>query len=186
MLALINAFEVNYPDAVDAGAVAMVHLGASMMTVLIVKHGLTTFQRDIALGGNQYTAEIQRVLGLSHEEAEAIKLGVQAEPPTQAKALAALQRVTQEVVTEIQRSFEFYLASVGDDPVERVYLSGGSSRMKGLSQVLESRLQLSVELLDPYRRIDVPEKLFSAEYVHDMGPIAAVAAGLALRQKGDR
>jgi type IV pilus assembly protein PilM len=186
MLALINAFEVNYPEAVDSGAVAMVHLGASMMTVLIVKNGLTTFQRDIALGGNQYTAEIQRVLGLSHEEAEAVKLGVPTEAPPPANALAALQRVTQEVVTEIQRSFEFYLASAGDDPVERVYLSGGSSRMKGLSQVLESRLQLSVELLDPFRRIDVPEKLFAAEYVHDMGPIAAVAAGLALRQKGDR
>ena len=94
--------------------------------------------------------------------------------------------MTEEVVAEIQRSFEFYLASAGDEPIERLYLSGGSSRIKGLSQVLASRLKLSVEPLNPFRRIDIPEKLFAADYVHDMGPMVAVAAGLALRQKGDR
>ena len=46
-----------------------------MMTVLIVKDGLSTFQRDIALGGNQYTAALQQALGLSREDAEAVKFG---------------------------------------------------------------------------------------------------------------
>jgi type IV pilus assembly protein PilM len=100
--------------------------------------------------------------------------------------LTVLRRVTEEVMAEIQRSFEFYLASAGDEPIERLYLSGGSSRIKGLSQVLASRLKLPVELLNPFRRIDIPEKFFAVDYVHDMGPMAAVAAGLALRQKGDR
>jgi type IV pilus assembly protein PilM len=90
------------------------------------------------------------------------------------------------VVAEIQRSFEFYLASAGDEPIERLYLSGGGSRMKGLCQVLASHLKLAVEPLDPFRRTDIPEQLFAVDYVHDMGPMVAVAAGLALRQKGDR
>ena len=185
-LALNNAFELNYPDEMDGHVIALVHLGASMMTVLIVKDGLSTFQRDIALGGNQYTAELQKALGLSREDAEAVKLGVRPESRAQVDVLTALRRVTEEVVAEVRRSFEFYLASAGDEPIERLYLSGGSSRMKGLSQVLASRLHLSVELLNPFRRIDIPEKFFAVDYVHDMGPIAAVAAGLALRQKGDR
>jgi type IV pilus assembly protein PilM len=186
MLALINAFELNYPDEIDGHVISLVHLGASMMTVLIVKDGLSTFQRDIALGGNQYTAALQKGLGLSREDAEAVKLGGRPWEGARADVPAVLRAVTEEVVAEIQRSFEFYLASSGDDPIERLYLSGGSSRIKGLSQVLASRLNLPVESLNPFRRIDIPEKLFAVDYVHEMGPMAAVAAGLALRQKGDR
>jgi type IV pilus assembly protein PilM len=186
MLALINAFELNYPDEMNGHVISLVHLGASMMTVLIVKNGLSTFQRDIALGGNQYTAALQQALGLSREDAEAVKLGGLPWNQAQADVLTILRSVTEEVVAEIQRSFEFYLASAGDEPIERLYLSGGSSQIKGLSQVLASCLNLSVEPLNPFRRIDIPEKFFAVDYVHDMGPMAAVAAGLALRQKGDR
>ena len=186
MLALINAFELNYPDEMNGHVISLVHLGASMMTVLIVKDGLSIFQRDIALGGNQYTAALQQALGLSREDAEAVKLGGQSWNQAPADVLTVLRRVTEEVVAEIQRSFEFYLASAGDEPIERLYLSGGSSRIKGLSQVLASCLKLSVEPLNPFRRIDIPEKFFAVDYVHNMGPMAAVAAGLALRQKGDR
>ena len=186
MLALINAFELNYPDEMDGHVISLVHLGASMMTVLIVKAGFSTFQRDIALGGNQYTAALQKALGLSREDAEAVKLGGRPWSQAQADVFTVFRRVTEEVVAEIQRSFEFYLASAGDEPIERLYLSGGSSRIMGLSQVLASHLKLAVEPLNPFRRIDIPEKLFAVDYVHDLGPMAAVAAGLALRQKGDR
>src|SRR5215475_10202838 len=93
MLALINAFEVNYPDEMGGHVVSLVHLGASMMTVLIVKDGLSIFQRDITLGGNQYTAALQEVLDVSRDDAEALKLG--GRPWTQAHAdvLAVLRRV---------------------------------------------------------------------------------------------
>jgi type IV pilus assembly protein PilM len=186
MLALINAFELNYPDEMAGHVISLVHLGASMMTVLIMANGLSIFQRDIAMGGNQYTAALQKALDLSREDAEAVKLGGMSRNQRQEDVLTVLRQVTEEVVAEIQRSFEFYMASAGDEPIERLYLSGGSSRMKGLSHVLASRLKLAVEPLDPFRRIDIPDKLFAVDYVHDMGPMAAVAAGLALRRKGDR
>jgi type IV pilus assembly protein PilM len=186
MLALVNGFELNYPEDIRDHVISLIHLGASMMTVLILKHGLSTFQRDISLGGNQYTAALQTALALSHEDAEAIKLGGHPWNQAQSDVLAVLRRVTDEVVTEIQRSFDFYLASAGDQPIDRVYLSGGCARLKGLSQVLASRLNLSVEPLNPFRRIDIPEKRFDVDYVYDIGPMAAIAVGLAMRQKGDR
>jgi len=186
MLALINCFELNYPEEMHARVVSLVHIGASLMTVLILKDGLSTFQRDIPLGGNQYTEALQKALGLSREEAEAVKLGVKSGQDTQTEPLTVLRRVTEDVVAEIQRSFEFYLASAGDEPIEQVYLSGGCARMKGLATILGSRLRLAVELLDPFRQIDVPEKLFDAEYVREMAPMATVAVGLAMREKGDR
>jgi type IV pilus assembly protein PilM len=185
MLALINGFELNYPEEIDRHVISLVHLGASMMTVLILKEGFSTFQREITLGGNQYTAALQKALALSREDAEAMKLGGRPWRPAQTDVLTVLRHVTEEVVTEIQRSFEFYLASAGDEAIEKVYLSGGCTLLKGLSQVLASRLKLPVEPLDPFRRIDIPEKLFDGDFIRDMGPMAAVAVGLAMRQKGD-
>jgi type IV pilus assembly protein PilM len=186
MLALMNAFELNYPEAIHGQAVALIHLGASMMTVLIVKDGLSIFQRDIPFGGNQYTAALQDVLAVSREEAEALKLGGRPRNQSQGKVLAALRAVTEEIVIEIRRSFEFYRGSTGDEPIETVYLSGGCAGMKGLCQILTSHLKLPVERFNPFRRIDIPEKLFNADYVSDMGPMAAVAVGLAIRQQDDR
>ena len=50
MLALINAFELNYPDEMHGHVISLVHLGASMMTVLIVKDGLSTFSTRHCVG----------------------------------------------------------------------------------------------------------------------------------------
>lgn len=186
MLALTNAFELNYPDDVQGHVIALVHLGASMMTVLILKDGMGAFQRDITLGGNQYTAALQKALGLGREDAEAIKLGGQPWQQAQTDVLSVLRKVTEDVIAEIQRSLQFYLASAGDEPIERLYLSGGSSRLKGLREVLASRLKLPVELFNPFRRIAIPEKLFDVDYVYEIGPVAAVAVGLALRPRGKR
>jgi type IV pilus assembly protein PilM len=185
-LALINGFEVNYPEEIHGPAISLVHLGASLMTVLILKDGLSTFQRDIAVGGNQYTAAVQQALGISREDAEAVKLGGHPDQQARADVLTVLRKVTEEIVIEIQRSFEFYSASAGDEPIEKVYLSGGSGRIRGLSQVLASRLKLPVAPLNPFRQIAVPDKSFDLDYVSDIGPMAAVAVGLAMRQKGDR
>ena len=56
--------------------------------------------------------------------------------------LTVLRRVTEEVVAEIQRSFEFYLASAGDEPIERLYLSGGvaASRVEPSARVAPQTL----------------------------------------------
>ena len=86
---------------------------------------------------------------------------------------------------EIRRSLEFYRASTGDEPIETVYLSGGCAGMKGLCEILTTRLKLPVERFNPFRRIDIPERLFNVDYVSEMGPMAAVAVGLAIRQKDE-
>jgi type IV pilus assembly protein PilM len=186
MLALINGFELNYPEATHGHVISLIHLGASMMTVLILQDGSSTFQRDIPLGGNQYTAALQQALHVSYEEAEGLKLGGRPWQQSQTGVFAALRTVTEEMVVEIQRSFEFYLASAGDAPIEQVYLSGGCASLAGMSQLLTSRLKLPVELLNPFRNVTVPKTMFDADYVLAMGPMAAVAVGLAIRQRGDR
>ena len=73
--ALQNCYEINYqPDA--SQAVALLNIGASTMNVNIVQGVNSVFTRDITVGGSQFTDILQRNLGLSFQQAEAVKRGV--------------------------------------------------------------------------------------------------------------
>jgi len=74
VFALQNAYEINY--GTDPGRViALLNVGASIMNINIIKGGTSIFNRDIAVGGNQYTDAIQKDLNLSFEQAESLKKG---------------------------------------------------------------------------------------------------------------
>src|SRR5678816_2825328 len=72
--AIENMHAINYPMSQDE-TTALVNVGASVMNINIVSKGTSLFTRDIPIGGNRYTESIQRELGLSYEDAEALKKG---------------------------------------------------------------------------------------------------------------
>ncbi len=86
---------------------------------------------------------------------------------------------------EFQRSFDFYLATTAEGKIDRVYLSGGSAKVPALREAIATRARLPVEILDPFKNIEVDESTFDMDYVRDQSPMAAVALGLALRHEGD-
>jgi hypothetical protein len=51
----------------------------------------------------------------------------------------------------------------------------------GLAQELSERLELPVEVLDPFRNIKVDSKKFDPDYLGEIVPEMAVAVGLAVR-----
>src|SRR5665811_613995 len=71
--AVQNAFEANH-DYRPEDVIALVNIGASVMNINVIKDGITLFTRDVQMGGNLYTEEIQKQLGLSSKEAEVEKL----------------------------------------------------------------------------------------------------------------
>jgi len=50
-----------------------------------------------------------------------------------------------------------------------------------LAQELSTRLELPVEVLDPFRNINVDTKKFDPDYLSEIVPEMAVAVGLAVR-----
>ena len=69
-----NAFETNY-DLPSSDTIVLVNIGASVININVLADGTTAFTRDISMGGNQFTEEIQKQLSVSYDEAEALKLG---------------------------------------------------------------------------------------------------------------
>jgi type IV pilus assembly protein PilM len=84
---------------------------------------------------------------------------------------------------EIQKTFDFYRATTEDNEtvVQKILISGGGSKLAGLAQELSQRLELPVEVLDPFRNINVDTKKFDPDYLSEIVPEMAVAVGLAVR-----
>ncbi len=92
--------------------------------------------------------------------------------------------VSERLITEIKKTFDFYHAQSMRERFDAVFLAGGGAHVTDLTQRLEQRLGTPVELLDPLRRVSIPTKSFDPEYVRSIAPQAAVAVGLAMRGQG--
>src|SRR5213592_3235338 len=69
--AMQNCYELNYqPKAGEV--VALLNIGASTMNINILNGTRSVFARDASVGGSQYTSLLQKELGLTFEQAEAV------------------------------------------------------------------------------------------------------------------
>ncbi len=183
--ALENIFEVTSPEYLDK-TIVLIDIGAGIMNINVLKNGVSTFTRDITTGGSNFTEEIQKELGVSYEEAEVFKLGGHSDTATPEEILEILRLTAENLVIEIQRSLDFFSATSAEEEIHRIFLSGGSCRVPGLAMAVEERVGIPVEILNPFRGVHYSEKLFDPDYLEAMGPVAAVAAGLALRRAEER
>ncbi|PLX85737.1 MAG: pilus assembly protein PilM [Desulfuromonas sp.] len=183
--ALENAFETNY-GVQETGVVALINMGASAMNVSVLRGGVAVFTRDIQVGGNMLNEEIQKRLGLSHEDAETVKLGGEVEDADPVMVSDVLSDATENLAQEVQRSLDFFAATSSDEQFQKLYIAGGVSMTPQVLDVLEKRLGFPVELLDPFRQVEVNEKEFDPEYIRAVGPLFPVAVGLAMRKVGDK
>jgi len=185
VFALQNCYEVNY--GIDPGRiVALLNVGASVTNINIIKGGTSIFNRDIAVGGNQYTDAIQKDLNLSFEQAEALKKGGHTEGTAPENIHAILNTVSESISLEVQKTFDFFKATSSEDRVDRMFLSGGSAKIQGLRDLLGERFEAAVEIMNPFNSITYNPKEFDPERINEIGSSAAIAVGLAVRKLGDR
>jgi type IV pilus assembly protein PilM len=185
VFALQNCYEINY--GVDQGrVVALLNVGASIMNINIVKGANSIFNRDIAVGGNQYTDAIQKDLNLSFDQAEAMKKGAQVDGASADSMHPIVQAVSENIALEVQKTFDFFKATSSEDRIDRIFLSGGTSKIPGLRELIADRFDAGVELMNPFNNITYNPRDFDPDFINDIGPSAAIAVGLAVRKVGDR
>jgi type IV pilus assembly protein PilM len=182
--ALQNAYEANY--GLDrAKVVVLLNAGASAININILQGEQSVFTRDISMGGNTYTEAVQKELDLPFESAEQLKKGVAVDGATVEDAQPVLHAITENVLLEIQKTFDFFKATASSDRIDRIILSGGASRVHGFRDMLCDRFGVPVEDFDPFRTVTWDSKKLSGDPT-ELASTAAVAVGLALRKVGDR
>jgi type IV pilus assembly protein PilM len=183
--ALQNAYEANY--CFEAGGiVALLNAGASATNINILHGAQSVFTRDVSMGGNAFTEAVQRELGLPYELAEQLKKGQDVDGATYEDARPVLKAMTDNVLLEVEKTFDFFKATASNDRIDRIVLSGGASRIDGFAAALGTRFGTEVTPFDPFRQVSIDPAKLGGVSVEEMAPVAAVAVGLALRKVGDR
>jgi type IV pilus assembly protein PilM len=182
--ALQNAYEVNY-GIEPAGIVVLLNAGASATNINIMSGDRSVFTRDISIGGNAYTEALQKELSLPYEQADHLKRGVPIDGVNFEEARPVLRAVSENVMLEIQKTFDFFKATAASERIDRIMVSGGASRAEGFTEMLTERFEAPVEAFDPFKRVQFDAKRFNADAA-DVAPTVAVAVGLGLRRVGDR
>lgn len=182
--AIENAFDASLGGGEEI--VALINLGASAMNVNIMRDGVSAFTRDIQVGGNMFNEEIQKRLGLSSDDAEKAKLGVDLDDVDPDAIREIVGDAVDNLTQEVQRSLDFFSATSADEKVQRLYITGGVAKTQQVRDALEQRLGIPVEVFNPFDRIAYNENDFDPEYIQAVGPLLSVATGLAMRRMGDK
>jgi len=182
--ALENMMEINYP-VVSGEMIAVVNIGASITSLTVIVDGVTAFTRSIPMGGNQFTEEIQRVLGISFIEAEDLKTG-DSTSEKQAEMARAIDLVSANLIMDIKRSLDFFLAGGHNLNVNKIYMSGGGSNMAGLKELLQEKTSIPVEPIDPFKNVELTVNDMSDDDLKTISLFFGVGVGLGTRRSGDR
>lgn len=190
--ALARSAQMVLNDVISHQTVALINLGASTSSINIFKEGILRHNRTITTAGNSFTKAIGQSLNLSFEEAEKIKKekGVirvekDATPvaPTTMRIFNVIIPVLTDLVTEIQRSFDFYRARYRGESVDLILLSGGSAKFKNIDAYISNELGVPCEIANPFKNIDISDVAgYTQEELREIAPTVVVVIGLALRQ----
>ncbi len=178
-----------------AETVALIDLGAEKTGVYLFKDKILQFVREVTPAGADITRAIMEGIGsegetnVIFERAEEIKqeMGIPSEAYQEKGRDKSLSKISflvrpvfERLSAEIGRSFDYYRAQFGEERIDKLLLIGGGANLKNMVSYLASELRLPVEHFNPLAEILYDPRRVDTELLNQMGPLFAVAAGVAL------
>lgn len=155
---------------------AFIDIGARATDINIIDRDILYFTRSIQIGGNDITKVLADARSIDFKSAESIKV----KPSDKASEISEnISPVLHNIIDEIRPSFSYY-ENLSGKSIERVYLTGGSSRIINFHNMLKEDLEMEIEQWDPLERIELHPSIDKrlADSIKDQ---LGVAVGLALR-----
>src|SRR5579859_160511 len=186
--ALFAAYQNSYGS--EPGTVMLLDLGSDNMDIAFVRGGRLIFARNVSSGARVFDVQISGATGCSPEEAEGKKVASAnlgpAEVGDDEEADGSIRGPVRSAAGQlsgfITSSINHAKGQLNDRElaIDKIYLSGGGARLRGLPEYLAGALKIPVEILDPFRKIDTSlvEKL-GATGIRELPTDLAIAIGLA-------
>jgi type IV pilus assembly protein PilM len=179
--AMQTAFELIRQQLPNEGVdqnVAVVDIGAAIMNITVLRNDQAVYTREQAFGGNQLTQDIARHYGLSQEEAENAKRSGGLPDSFEAEVLRPFM---ENAALEIQRAMQFFFTSTQYNSVEHVLLTGGTSTLPGLEDIVSTRVRINTMVANPFANMSISPRIQLKRLISD-APALMIACGLAMRR----
>ncbi len=157
--------------------VAVVDIGATMTTLIVLKNQRTIYTREQVFGGKQLTDEVMRRYGLSYEEAGMAKR--QGGLP-ESYEIEVLEPFKEAMVQQISRLLQFFFAGTEFSKVDQVVLAGGCASIAGVAEMVEEQLGVPTIIANPLAGMSLSNRVQAQSLAQD-APSLLIACGLALR-----
>jgi type IV pilus assembly protein PilM len=166
------------------GTTALVDIGATTTNVVIVTNGVPQFVRIIPAGGDDITKALIQRLDMTRELAEQVKrsLGIitAGAAPEHRPAIEIIYESTGQLLNSLRNTLNYFVNSHPADPIVRIVLTGGASRLPGFASALYELTRVAVTANDSFSNVRVAK---SAESAVGNSDRYSVALGLALGSK---
>lgn len=165
------------PEDAEDKIVAFIDVGASTTLFSVVEKGKTIYTRDQVFGGEQYTKTIVSYYNKSFDEAEQAKITGDLPPNYTFEVLAPFQTT---FLQQVRRAVQMFLTTSGNDQLDYIVLSGGTSLIQGIDRLLIDELGIHSIIIDPFADMELSPDM-DRELLDKHRAQLAVASGLALR-----
>lgn len=177
MIDALDLLSDQMPSSDTPQTVAMIDIGASIISLNVIKEGRSLYARDQTFGGRQLTEEIQRIYGYSFEEAGRAKRSADVPEGYNTEALDPFKHA---IVQQIARALQVFYSSAASEDIDCIVFAGGCASIDGMADLIEEDQRCPVLIANPFLHMKLAKKV-NEKGLHADGPALMVACGLALR-----
>ncbi|MBI4563833.1 MAG: pilus assembly protein PilM [Planctomycetes bacterium] len=183
--ALFTAYRNAY--GAEHGTTLLLDIGSDQTDMALARGGRLLLCRSLLIGGRLFDQAIADAAGVSEAEAEARKIrhvtlipAAETSDPNEEELRPRARAAAVQLLGAVQASVNLARAQLADKEliVDKIYLSGGGARLRGLPEYFQSAMKVPVENLDPFRNVD-PGPLKGHSAVSARPADLTVALGLA-------
>lgn len=179
-LALLNCIRACEPNPTGR-SVAAIQVGFSSTNVSIFGADGTAFVRDLSLGGDEIIERIATAHGLTKETVDNILRKRYSSAELQDKVGRSFPDAAGGLISDVTETLRYYGLQPGAQPIGKIYLCGGFAMVRELAILMNSRLPERVTILNPFTKLPCRMDRQREEFLKEIGPMMAVATGLAMR-----
>ena len=179
-LALLNCFS-EYEKNETGHTTAILNVGSSYTNLVIMDKDASPFIRDIAYAGDDIIKHIADKHNISPQTVSAILFGCEDSNKLQSDIDSSLPGACEKLIVDVSETLRYYTAQGKSVSIEKIFVCGGFTLVKGFVELLDNRLPTDAVLWNPFDKIRCTAGRQCEDILQKNGPAMVVAAGLAMR-----
>lgn len=150
----------------------IVDIGPASTDIAILDRGSIRVTGGLPIGGNNFTLDIAKKMGVTLENAHQLKvLNGLSTGPRQQKLTAALEPSLKSILAEVNKVMRYYDERVNSERrLEQLLIVGSGSNLPGIGEYFTNALIMPARVASPWQKLDFakiqePPKQFRPRYI---------------------